>query len=190
VQLFSELESMKLPNRFLGGVLFVACICCACSSHKAVPKADSDLAYIFEHANSVSILAYKNRLGERSIMEEEEKTSDPKDTVFRVFGELRVPERDIKEEIILNSVQRDSLFRLLNRNMCDIDGGAICYDPRHAIVFYDSNRRSFSYIEICFDCTNYETSGNFKLDFCYEKSQAIKSLFQSCGVTYFDEGEI
>ena len=95
----------------------------------------------------------------------------------------------IKEEIDLTRQQSNSLFALLKTNMCEIDEGAICYYPRHAILFYDSKGQPFSYIEICFECTNYRTSDKLPLDFCYEKSQAIKDFFQSAGIKYFEVGE-
>ena len=126
---------------------------------------------------------------EPPVIEGEKKTSVENEAVYRVVGDLRIPESTIKEEIVLDSVQRNSLLHLLQTNMCEIDGVAICYNPHHAILFYDSNRHAFSYIEICFECTNYQTYGDFALDFCYEKSQALEDLFQSLGIKYFEVGE-
>lgn len=179
---------MKSPRLTFGAILLYTAIGIGCASHK--PSSDDALTFAFKQATSVRVLSYSDGMYEPPVIEgEEQKDSVETETVFRVAGDLRIPESTIKEEIILNSAQRDSLLRLLQLNMCEIDGVAICYNPRHAILFYDSSDQPFSYVEICFECTNYRTYGNFALDFCYEKSQAIRSLFQSIGIEYFEVGE-
>lgn len=167
-------------------LLIVLCLLTGCSAHRSRIANRDKLAYLFNHASRVQVLSYVNRMGDETpLIGGEEQKPTPKDTTFFVVEDLSIPESMIKERLILNSAQRDSLYRLFNENMCKIDGVAICYSPRHAVIFFDQTSRAFGYIELCFDCTNYQTPGNFQLDFCYEKSEALKALFQSFGVKYF-----
>lgn len=188
--LFSDLYQMELRNLSLRMILLCVGICAGCAAHKVKSTPDDALTLIFNRAASIKVLSYANEPYQVPQIEgEEEKNIAQKDTVFRVVSDLHISESTIKEEIELNRRQCHSLFRLLKTEMCEVDEGAICYYPRHAILFYDSNSQPFSYIEICFECTNYQTPGNFEIDFCYEKSQAIKNLFQAVGVKYFEVGE-
>lgn len=187
---FSDLCQMKLRELFLGSVVLCAIVYAGCASHKANKIPEEPLAIIFNRAASIKLLSYANETYEAPLIEgQEPKSTAPIDTVLRVVADLRIPESMIKEEIKLSRPQRKALFNLLQTDMCEIDEGAICYYPRHAILFYDSKDQPFSYIEICFECTNYRTSDNFPLDFCYEKSQAIKDFFQAAGIKYFEVGE-
>jgi hypothetical protein len=166
--------------------LLVLFLLMGCSAHRSRIANRDKLAYLFNHASRVQLLSYVNRMGDETpLIEGEEQKPVQKDTAFFVVDDLRIPESTIKERLILNNTQRDSLFRLFNENMCKIDGVAICYNPRHAVIFVDQANHAFGYIELCFDCTNYQTPGNFQLDFCYEKGEALKAMFQSFGINYF-----
>lgn len=172
-------------------LLLVLCLLMGCSAHRLKIANREKLAYLFDHASRVQVLSYVNRMGDETpLIEGEEQKPVQKDTTFFVVDDLRIPESIIQERLILNNAQRDSLFRLFNENMCEIDGVAICYSPRHAVIFFDQANRPFGYIELCFDCTNYQTHGNFQLDFCYEKAEALKNLFQSFGINYFGGPEL
>lgn len=181
-----EVKTIRL-NTF---ILFLLWMFACCSSHRSRVTQDNKLASLFSRASTVQVMSYKDRTHQTPLIEGERPTETaPSEPVLTVVGELRITENTIKEKLRLNNVQRDSLFRLLNADMCETNGTGICYDPRHAIIFFDSKDQPFGYIEICFACTNYETSENLELDFCYEKSEAIKSLFQSFGIEYFPVGE-
>lgn len=181
---------MELRNLSLGTILVCVAIFAGCASHKVKSTADDKLTVILNRAASIKVLSYANEPYQIQQPEgEAEKNFPATDTAFRVVADLHISESTIKEEIELNRRQRRSLFRLLKTDMCEVDEGGICYYPRHAILFYDSNNQPFSYIEICFECTNYQTPDDFEIDFCYEKSQAIKSLFQTFGIKYFEVGE-
>ena len=173
-----------------GILLVVLCLLMGCSAYKSKTANRKKLAYLFNHASGVQVLSYVNRMGDETpLIEGEEPKPAKKDTTFFVVDDLIIPESIIKEKLILSNAQRDSLYHLFDENMCKIDGVAICYSRRHAVIFLDHANRAFGYIELCFDCTNYQTPGNFQLDFCYEKSEALKTMFQSFGVTYFGDPE-
>lgn len=171
-------------------LLIGLCLLMGCSAHRLKIANRDKLAYLFNHASRVQVLSYLNRMGDETpLIEGEEQKPVQKDTTFFVVDDLHIPESTIKERLTLNTTQRDSLFRLFSEDRCKIDGVAICYSPRHAVIFLDQANRAFGYIELCFDCTNYQTSGNFQLDFCYEKAEALKAMFQTFGVTYFEGPE-
>jgi hypothetical protein len=143
---------------------------------------------MFTRATSIKILSYANRMYEKPMIEGEENPTPSKDTAFFRVRRLAILESTIKETLQLDHEQINSLLTLLKADMCKYNGVAICYDPAHAIVFFDAKDQPFGYIELCFSCTNYETSGNFEIDFCYEKSEALKSMFRSFGIKYFGIG--
>ncbi|WP_264559330.1 hypothetical protein [Flavobacterium sp. N2270] len=64
--------------------------------------------------------------------------------------------------------------------------GKSCYMPRNAIFFLDKNNIIISYIEICFECEAIRTSET-KLnlgEYCSEKYDLIKSIFQEKNIKY------
>lgn len=175
---------MQLKVRFVS-IILLGLIFSGCSSHKHNVAGRKALDHLFNTASTVRIFSYVNRMYEAPIIEGQETNLPKKDTVYFRVKNLPIPESSIKERLILNNEQRESLFTLLKTDSCKFDGGAICYDPAHAILFFDADDHPFGYIELCFTCTNYQTSGDFQLDFCYEKSEALKNLFHSFGIRYF-----
>jgi hypothetical protein len=183
-------SSRQLKSIIIGVTFMTVAMLSACSSHIPNRIHRNALARLFNSATSVKILSYTNRMYEKPLIDGEEIAQAPKDTVFFHVGKLAILESTIKETLVLNREQTDSLLTLLKTDMCKFDGTAICYDPAHAIVFFNGSGQPFGYIELCFSCTNYETSGDFDMDFCYEKSEALKDLFQSFGIKYFGENAL
>ena len=61
-----------------------------------------------------------------------------------------------------------------------------CYDPKNAIVFIDSTGNAFEFIEICFECQQFNSSSE-NIDFgevCNEKFNLLKQEFIRAGVLY------
>jgi hypothetical protein len=181
-------SSRQLKSIIIGVTFMTVAMLSACSSHIPNRARRNALHHLFNYAASVKILSYTNRMHEKPLIEGEEIAQTSKDTVFFHVGKLAIPESTIRETLVLNRGQIDSLLTLLKTDMCKFDGVAICYDPGHAIVFFDGSGQPFGYIELCFSCTNYETSGDFGMDFGYEKSEALKDLFRSFGIKYFGIG--
>ncbi|HEV7231374.1 MAG TPA: hypothetical protein VGO45_08610 [Bacteroidia bacterium] len=90
------------------------------------------------------------------------------------------------DRIILNKSQTDSLFSILyNYKPLDPGGNSTdCYEPRHAIVFYQNNRAT-AFIEICFECNRtIRTHGiDFGL-FCSDKYSMLRNFFWFIGVQH------
>lgn len=162
----------------------------ACASQKA-STTQNDLNGLFDDGNQVMLLSYKSQ-SYREPIREEDITNPPAmnpDTVHLLFGSLKILKSSVKDSIVLTNHQRTNVLGLLKTNMCNVNGLPICFDPHHALVFFNSNATCIGYIEFCFACTNYDASGGVRLNYCYEKSEELKKLFRDLGVTYFGSGE-
>lgn len=65
-------------------------------------------------------------------------------------------------------------------------GGASCYEPRNAFIFFDNEGKVFDYLEICFACHRYSSKSD-KLTIgveCTQKYEILRKYFISTGVTY------
>lgn len=67
-----------------------------------------------------------------------------------------------------------------------------CYEPRHAIVFVDSNNSVIDFFEICFECDFYLTKNKLldnSLSKCNNQLSLIKKYFEQIGVTHWKDSE-
>ncbi|WP_295715761.1 hypothetical protein [Mucilaginibacter sp.] len=65
-------------------------------------------------------------------------------------------------------------------------GGASCYEPRNAFIFFDRQGKVYDYLEICFGCKHYSSKSG-KLDigeFCTQKYDILRKYFKSVGINY------
>jgi len=91
----------------------------------------------------------------------------------------------------LNQDQINQLTNLIyNTNYKKIGfnstGGASCYNPRNAIIFFDEKGKVYDYLEICFACQHYASKSD-RLDVgvvCTQKYDMLRKYFISVGVTY------
>jgi hypothetical protein len=134
-----------------------------------------EINLIFEKTSRIEILAFINR-----------NEWNEKDINLNYIknGKIELKDKYLKNRISLNAQQIKKLKKSLSK--CEIKNWeAACYDPRHAIIFYDKNVKVFGQIEICFDC-NSSASSNNMLSFS-ECALGLKELFQEFGITYFNE---
>lgn len=92
----------------------------------------------------------------------------------------------ITQRIILNSGQKDTLFSIFHDYKAGNNSAiavAACYEPHHAILFYNNNRL-IEYLELCFAC-----SRRYKIDSrsdfgpeCGEKWCYLSEYFKKCGI--------
>jgi len=95
------------------------------------------------------------------------------------------------EKVELSETQKNEFTDLIynfgnNHKDALLRGGANCYRPRNAILFFDENNKLFEFIEICFECNRYKTS-SFKVDLnnnCGQKLSLLKDLFEQVGIEY------
>ena len=109
-------------------------------------------------------------------------------------GELDM--RVIKEKIKLDSSSTLSLMNILFnvgfRGKPIMAESISCYNPRHAVLFYDdkNSTKPYVYYEICFECQHFYVLENkermddkYKLgDFCDEKYKLLETLFKNIGI--------
>jgi len=125
--------------------------------------------YPFNIANSVTIVSFEN------------DTSGFSGNLPTVNGEIDYSK--IKETKILTRGQIDSLASILHnvsyRGEIIFSAEASCYNPRNAVLFFDSNNHLLEFIEICFECHKLKVSSD-KIslgDQCNQKSKMIKDFF-------------
>lgn len=129
--------------------------------------------YPFDIAKSISIVSFES------------------DTAFTntlpiVNGEIDYTQ--IKESKVLNVEQIDSLasifYNVTYRGEIMWLWSAGCYNPRNAVLFFDSNNHLLEFIELCFECYGRRFSSD-KItigDLCSGKSDMIKSFFFKMGI--------
>lgn len=134
----------------------------------------------FEKTKRIEILAYIDR----NQWDEEDNSTYLKLNYIK-NGNLEINKKYLKNRIILNEEQIKILKKRLSK--CEIENwGAKCYNPRHAILFYDKNDKIYGYMEMCFDCNGSESSENFKtFSGC---ALGLKETLKEFGITYFNDG--
>lgn len=135
--------------------------------------------YPFNKAVTIQIVSFNSGL---------ESVPIENDTINRVKTE---------EIITLNQEQINSLTDILyNYNYKKTDGISVhnevnngCYRPRHAILFLDDKNKVKEFIEICFECSGYESRLNKDEigEFCEGKYDLLHTFFENTGINYFEE---
>ena len=77
--------------------------------------------------------------------------------------------------ILYNVTYKGEIFKL---------SGTGCYNPRNAILFYDSADHLLEFIELCFECHESQLSSD-KIslgDLCNQKSNLLKDFFLTAGI--------
>jgi hypothetical protein len=97
----------------------------------------------------------------------------------------------IKERIVLNRMQTDSLTSILFNFQPlypDYEKVRMCYTPHHIINFCKAGK-NISFIELCFICNRYKSdpSSEYWGVFCDNKYHQLKAFFKAAGITYFPE---
>ncbi|MGL2964461.1 hypothetical protein ACSVH2_11630 [Flavobacterium sp. RSB2_4_14] len=167
-----------LPNHVirLATFLFVIFIFNSCNL-----KLKKEINSNFENVKRIEILAYIDR-------NQWNKEDNP--DFFKINyiknGKLEINKKYLKNRISLNKEQIEILKNGLIK--CKTENyAAACYDPRHAILFYDENDKIFGYIELCFDCNGSRSSDNFNsFSGC---ALGLQDTFKEFGITYFGEIE-
>ena len=100
-------------------------------------------------------------------------------------NEVKIKDKYLKNKVTLTDIQILMLQNGFKEGYYEV--AAACYDPRHAIIFYDKNNVIIGNIEICFDCNNVSSSKNL---YSIGKTASNQlDLFKKFGITYFGEEE-
>lgn len=103
-------------------------------------------------------------------------------------GRVTLPKKRIKDHIVLDQSQTRRLFSVFCNEPCPEEDKmvAACYDPRHAIIFFDDKGLAFAHVEVCLSCLQTRSTEGIPIqDFCLAKVNALQQLFKDCGAKYF-----
>jgi hypothetical protein len=140
----------------------------------------SEIDLIFEQTKKIEILAYLDRNQWKK--EDNEKYYSPVNYIKD--KKIEINEKYLKNKIVLNSNQINKLKEELMNSKVE-NWEAACYDPRHAIIFYDNKNEVFGYVELCFDCNGSYYSPNMEI--ISKPALRQEKLFKEFGITYFNE---
>lgn len=104
-------------------------------------------------------------------------------------GKVNIEKSRIKEKIILSKEQIEKVYQTLYDNkICDYESIAPCYQPRHLIVFFNSEDKVFNALEICLSCIQIQSIDKFNYpNLCDTKMNKLEKVFKSFGIKYFEE---
>lgn len=78
----------------------------------------------------------------------------------------------------------DILYNTCPRLSVSVEESSGCWYPRNAIIFFDTSAKAFEYIEICFECGDYEKSNAAipdPLDCTYAFND-LQDFFEKAGI--------
>ncbi len=155
--------------------LLLLCILLLQACTIIVPKEE---IYPFSEAEKIEIVSYPDRMN----------WDNHFDSTIVVSGEIRFSKSLIKERVVLNDTLTEKLFRYLFIEECPLIDitRSLCYQPRHAILFYNNESKIYSYLEVCLECGKAE--GNFLYnEICDERTANLEHIFKQAGIKYFGE---
>lgn len=123
----------------------------------------------------------KNHSYEESIIiEETEYEKKHFDSIVFEARYIGIERKFIQSEVLLDSAEiRIALNEMFNGTENELM--MMCYNPRHAIIFYDSAGKVSGIYEICFECSNVKVGIVGTLMF-NKSSPKIKVLFEKYGI--------
>lgn len=143
---------------------------------------------VFLEADKVEIWSYANR--EIWHIENVEGSDSKRMENLEIEnGKLNIDLINVKEKIKLTKKEVAEIYKILfSSKICKYVSVAACYQPRHLIVFYDSEEKVINALEICLSCIQIQSINNFNYpDLCEQKMDKLEKLFKSFGINYYDE---
>jgi hypothetical protein len=132
----------------------------------------------FSNVSKIEIFAYLDR-------NKWDKSDNPdyRNPDYIKNNKIEIKDKYLRNRIVLSNSQIKELQAGFKKGYYDYS--AACYDPRHAIIFYDKNDVIIGNIEICFECNNVSSSKNL-----YSIGRSASNqmdLFKKFGITYFED---
>lgn len=138
---------------------------------------------IISTENPQNIHLITNNLTKTKLEAFEIKTT--KNLLPKKFIDSIIIKNNIKEHILIKNIQFDSLEKILLNYSEDKEVRAIasCYNPRHCIYFFNSQKEVLHYFEICFECEQTRSDNSDELSIeCYSQFEHLKKFFKQCGI--------
>lgn len=153
---------------------------------KALAKMEK--TFPFSESERVEIISYPVRYTWDTIPNANEGVTTVENIV--IDKTLRIKPSGIKERFFLNNDQKVDLYKILYKKDNPECTVSTCYDPRHAILFYNDRSEIIAYIEICFDCgIDYASDGFDYNELCREGLSDVRKIFEKAGIKYYGEGQ-
>ncbi|MGQ2984782.1 hypothetical protein [Flavobacterium sp.] len=153
---------------------------CKNAEEKAVVQKEVKLpkmeeTFPFAETEKIELLSYENRNDWDTIRRYSNRIVEDKKLLFDTTH--------VKERVVLNEKLTKDLFKAFFTPTPNSESAA-CFDPRHAVVFYNTNSEIIYAYEICFGCAVGQASNN---DFKYTMTSVgtLYPVFKSAGIKYF-----
>lgn len=170
---------MKSKNLNWMKYIFIIIVVILLTSCKPEMKA----TFPFSQATKIEVISYPVRYEWDTI-----RNGKKEHLGLLVENKKLVNSSGIKERKPLNGKLRVKLFEALfghDNPECTV---AACFDPRHAILFYNAKSEIIATMEICFECGGSEAAFEHN-ELCYEGLQPIGEIFEAAGIEYYGEGK-
>lgn len=165
-----------------------------CARTQSLSPAERRQQYPFSEATAIQFVSFRQRPAD-SIAPDGYKAQLPvlNDTVcYSQLFEIKIispSQEDSLSDLVLNYghaskyTPRGTVYFIAYQTQC--------YNPKNAILFLDSNKNVFEFIEICFECEGTKTSSDrVSLGInCNQKLLLVKQLFKASGIRYGIEEE-
>ena len=153
-----------------------------CIQKKSINSEKRLKIYPFNIASEIKFVSFKN------LETQDGETFYDGHSIPKLNGKVDVVK--LLEVKVANIYEINSLTNILFNYGLKRESNTIetvgCYEPRNAILFYNSNGEIFEYIEICFQCKQMYY-GNNKADIvqnCVIKLDLIKQIFLKSGIKF------
>lgn len=102
-----------------------------------------------------------------------------------IKGNKKIAKDRINTVVEVKSEDFGELFTILY-SPTDKNSRGVCYIPRHGIVFCDKKGEVIGYIEICFECSNFQVLTLFTPNLNFETFPQLEILFKKYMNDYFE----
>lgn len=158
-----------------------------CGKVYALTPAERSKKYPFSKASTIQLVSFKNNSTDE-LNYDRDSLPRMNDTVcysklFEIIT-LRSSQIDILTDLLYNYGRKSTYTP--PKGVFLTGSIPTCYNPRNAILFIDQNNQVYDFIEICFECDNWETSSTI-IDLgesCTDKLKLLKQFFLEVGVHY------
>lgn len=139
------------------------------------PFKEAEYIYIYAHPYEMS----EDGMTEVTIMNDSVMFSGDKEIAYVVEA----------DKVKIEKAQIEELFDMLYNFPCENALSAECFDPRHTLIFYDKEDKTFAQIRICLECNNMRVDDGSIIDLCDNdrQAEALKKFFKKAGVNYLGE---
>ncbi len=114
-----------------------------------------------------------------------DEETDKRDVVYKLVDNNKPNYKIIKERYSLNTIEVDSLSKILTTKNTDTKiVSTECFMPHHGVLIFKKGK--CSYFDICFGCRHFRTSADIKLsDELNDKTWTdLESFFRNRGLNY------